>query len=104
MTLSFTPNALKTIPKQTELLAKHYPEGRVWVGKNDPNDPMGKLIKGLSAEFLRTLEFTDKLADELNLNKTIDLIERCETSVASNDQPVREAIERESVAAQHIAP
>lgn len=84
--LSFSSNALKTTEAQAEILAQHYPEGRVWAEKYDKTKDLRKLISGSGEEFLRQIEFTDELANDLDLNQTINLLERWETSVGIPDE------------------
>lgn len=63
-------------------LARHYPTGRVWAGKFRLTDSvLGKLIYAISGEWLRFEQFCSYAMRELDLYKTVDLIEEWEKSV-----------------------
>lgn len=80
MTLDFTPTE-----NQAKKLADHWPKGRIWVNKYKETSGLGKIAVALANEFTRSEVFTQKILTELNLNKTIDLIERWEESVGIPD-------------------
>lgn len=80
MTLRFDRNL--TQADQARQLARHYPDGRVWVNKWNVNTVLGKLVLGLSGEWLRFQQFVyDILKKEIDINQTEALLEEWEASV-----------------------
>lgn len=82
MTLSFKADE----NAEHRLLIKAYPTGRVWADKSNTDTDFGKLVLALSKEFFASASFVEKIARELDINQTIDLIERWETSVGIPDE------------------
>lgn len=67
------------------LLIKAFPTGRVWADKSNTDSDFGKLILALSKEFFASSAFIEKISKELDINQTVDLIERWEKSVGIPD-------------------
>lgn len=80
MTLTFTP-----AENQAKRLADHWPKGLLWANKYNTSSNLGKIAVAVAAEFLRQETFTETLSKELDINQTIDLIERWEESVGIPD-------------------
>lgn len=83
MSLSFDEN--NTLEGEARQLARHYPTGQIWARKFESGSNLGKLIKAAAGEWLRAKQLTKHIIDELDINKTTDLIEDWEESVGIPD-------------------
>lgn len=79
MSLSFEKN--QTQEGQARQLARHMPDGRVWVNKFKVTSMIGKLTYSLAGEWLRFQQLVSKVLAEADINNTTDLIEEWEKSV-----------------------
>lgn len=80
MTLSFSKNL--TEEGQARQLARHYPDGRLWSSKFNVTTVLGKLVLGVSGEWLRFQQFVSEIMNkEIDINKTDALLEEWEKSV-----------------------
>ena len=74
----FKPN---TADESHRLLASHLPQGKLWEAAFDVDSNMGKLVRGLSAEFIRLQILCQTLAVEMNIDTADQLITEWEQSV-----------------------
>ena len=74
-----------TVDEQAIMLAHHMPLGRVWESAFDINSNMGKLVYSLGIEMYRLELLTKQISDEIDINKTAQLIEEWEKSVGVPD-------------------
>jgi hypothetical protein len=70
---------------QAFILASHFPIGRVWEKKFDPNSILGLVIRGLAYEWFLIESFFRNVIDELEINTTLQLLSDWETSVGLPD-------------------
>lgn len=68
------------------LLASHMPNGSFWSEAFNVDDDFGKLLLGIAVEFLRFQSIEENLLDEMDINKTVDLLREWETSVGIPDE------------------
>lgn len=66
---------------EARLLARHMPDGAVWENKYNQDSNIGKLILGLASEYLRLSFLIENIMDEIDINKTNDLILEWQESV-----------------------
>jgi uncharacterized protein YmfQ (DUF2313 family) len=65
----------------TDLVAEHYPQGRAWDLKNDPDSNLRKYLHGSAALVRAFQEQIAHLMQEFDINQTVDLLPEWETSV-----------------------
>lgn len=70
---------------QAFILASHFPVGRVWSKKFDPNSVLGKIIRGLAYEWFLIESFFRNVIDEMDVNTSLELLSDWETSVGLPD-------------------
>lgn len=70
---------------QAQLLGSHLPVGRIWDNALNPDSNIYSLLMGLSLEFFRFELLIKILADDIDIEQTIDLIEEWEASVGIPD-------------------
>lgn len=63
------------------LLAMHMPIGRVWERCFDPNSNIGKFVAGLAVEYYRLSVLTYDIVLEMDIDKTLALLDEWEKSV-----------------------
>lgn len=82
MSLDFSA---QTIDEQSQMLARHLPDGDAWVNKFNSESNLGKLIIGLAAEYLKISIMIEDSLNEVNINTTVQLIDEWERSVGIPD-------------------
>jgi len=82
MSLDFNPRDKNT---QADMLARHMPEGQVWENKFNTDSNLGKLILGLSCEYLRLSYLIENVVNEIDIKKTNNLINEWQESVGIPD-------------------
>lgn len=74
----------------TRQFADHIPEGRAWNSKIDENSVMYKNIKSLASAFNIVQQQIELIANEFNINLTVDLLPDWEESVGIPDDCIFE--------------
>jgi len=71
----------ENLDNQSRMLANHMPVGKIWSSVFDPNSNLGKLIRSLGIEYYRLQLQTKEISDEIDVNKTLQLLDEWEKSV-----------------------
>lgn len=74
-----------SIEQSAQELADHLPQGRAWDIKNDPDSNTRKLLRSLAASYNQVEQKIQELHEELDVNKTLSLLEEWEKSVLLPD-------------------
>jgi len=71
--------------KSISILSQHLPSGPAWEAKARPESNFYKILKGMVQEFSRVEAQIQEVADEHDINKTLNLLNEWETSVGIPD-------------------
>ncbi|MEK0324569.1 MAG: DUF2313 domain-containing protein [Nitrosopumilus sp.] len=71
--------------KSIAIFSQHLPSGPAWEGKARPESNLFKLLKGMVTEFSRVESQIQNLANEHDINQTLNLLTEWETSVGIPD-------------------
>lgn len=81
------PNKFKTPSKEqsAQVIANHMPKGRAWDLNKNVNSTVRKMVRSLSASYNQVEQKIEELHDELDINKTFNLLTDWEKSVLLPD-------------------